>query len=292
MIRLRTALASTGVIGLLWTIALTGAVTTTALVETSGPAFASSRPIGACTTTSGVILAVDFSHWDGPLLRACGTTPTTGYQLLNQGGWSTVGDNHDGPAFVCRIGYSGFRGGTRYPTASQEACILTPRGDAYWSYWYADPGHNSWSYGRLGAMTHYPKSGGVELWVFGKTDTAGTQGSGVPTLRPDSIRARNTVPVDATPTPKSDPTTKTPPHTGTSGSPTRGRSTPTTIGTPTGTPSPGASGVPTIVDVGPAAEPASTGPGSATPAIVALVIVLLLGAVGVTIALRRPRREP
>ena len=74
-----------------------------------------------CTTSSGVILAVDFSRWGGPLLRSCGTTPTTGYQLLNQGGWRTTGTQHDGPAFICRIGYAGHQGGTQYPTPSGRA---------------------------------------------------------------------------------------------------------------------------------------------------------------------------
>ena len=69
-----------------------------ALAVTPAPALADALPIGQCTTSSGVILAVDFSRWGGPLLRSCGTTPTTGYQLLNQGGWRTTGTQHDGPA--------------------------------------------------------------------------------------------------------------------------------------------------------------------------------------------------
>ena len=35
---------------------------------------AGALPIGSCTPTSGVILAVDFGHWGGPVLRACGST--------------------------------------------------------------------------------------------------------------------------------------------------------------------------------------------------------------------------
>ncbi|WP_404814040.1 prenyltransferase/squalene oxidase repeat-containing protein [Kitasatospora fiedleri] len=85
------------------------------------PAAATALPIEQCTTTSGVVLAVDFSHWGGPLLRSCGTTPTTGYQLLNQGGWKTTGTQHDGPAFICRIGYSGHQGGTQYPTRPRRS---------------------------------------------------------------------------------------------------------------------------------------------------------------------------
>src|SRR5262249_55058961 len=132
------------------------------------------------------------AHWGGPLLRACGSTPTTGYQLLNQGGWHTTGDSHDGPGFVCRIGYAGYHGGTSYPTPSDEACILTPPTSAYWSYLHAAPGQHTWSYSQLGAMSYHPQPGGVDLWIFGGTDVGGGSGSGVPTFSPDSVRARNT----------------------------------------------------------------------------------------------------
>ncbi|MER5868090.1 hypothetical protein ABT118_32645, partial [Kitasatospora sp. NPDC002040] len=135
----------------------------------AGPAAAAPLPIDQCTTTSGVVLAVDFSRWGGPLLRSCGTTPTTGYALLNQGGWKTTGTGHDGPAFICRIGYSGHQGGKQYPTPDQEKCVLTPPASAYWSYWHADPGQNTWSYSQLGAMSYKPKPGSVDLWIFGAT---------------------------------------------------------------------------------------------------------------------------
>jgi hypothetical protein len=162
----------------------------------SSPAAATPLPIGQCTTSSGVVLAVDFSHWGGPLLRSCGTTPTTGYTLLNQGGWQTTGTQHDGPAFICRIGYAGYQGGRQYPTSKDEACVLTPPATAYWSYWHADPGQNSWSYSQLGAMSYHPKPGSVDLWIFGATNIAGTQGR--PTFSPDTVRAHNTTPVGST----------------------------------------------------------------------------------------------
>jgi hypothetical protein len=173
-------------------------ITTFGLVIDSSAANAAAKPIGDCTTSAGVILAVDFSHWGGPILRSCGSTPTTGYELLNQGGWRTAGDNHDGPAFICRIGYSGYHGGTEYPTAKQDPCILTPPASAYWSYWHADPGQNSWSYSQLGAMSYKPKPGSVDLWIFGATNIGGTEG--VPTFSPNSVRARNTSPTGGTAT--------------------------------------------------------------------------------------------
>jgi len=179
----------------------------------AGPAAAAPLPIGQCTTSSGVILAVDFSHWGGPLLRSCGTTPTTGYQLLNQGGWATTGTHHDGPAFICRIGYSGYQGGTQYPTPAQDSCVLTPPATAYWSYWHANPGDTTWSYSQLGAMSYKPLPGSVDLWIFGGTNIEGTEGR--PTFSPDSVRALNTTPAGTTtpPPPRSSAPAVPPPTT-------------------------------------------------------------------------------
>ncbi|MEE4546163.1 hypothetical protein V2S66_29875 [Streptomyces sp. V4-01] len=174
-----------------WIAALAVTVAAGLALQTA-PASATALPLGQCTTSSGVILAVDFSHWGGPLLRSCGTTPTTGYALLNQGGWATTGTQHDGPAFICRIGYGGYQGGKQYPASAQEHCVLTPPATAYWSYWHAAPGQNSWSYSQLGAMSYHPEPGSVDLWTFGATNTTGTQGR--PTFSPDTVRARNTAP--------------------------------------------------------------------------------------------------
>ncbi|MEV5583639.1 hypothetical protein AB0L39_34425 [Streptomyces parvus] len=190
---LRTAGRALAVLG------LTGA----AVLAPTGPASAAPQPIGRCTTSSGVVLAVDFSHWGGPVYRSCGTTPTTGYELLNQGGWRTTGTGHDGPAFICRIGYSGHQGGKQYPTSQQEDCVLTPPASAYWSYWHADPGENTWEYSQLGAMSYRPRPGSVDLWIFGGTNIEGTKGR--PTVTPDQLRAHNSRPVGGDPAPKPEP---------------------------------------------------------------------------------------
>ncbi|MFJ7274309.1 hypothetical protein [Kitasatospora sp. NPDC098663] len=172
--------------------ALTFALAFGGVAAGTAPASAAPLPIDQCTTTSGVVLAVDFSKWGGPLLRSCGTTPTTGFTLLNQGGWKTTGTGHDGPAFICRIGYSGFQGGKQFPAPDQEKCVLTPPATAYWSYWHADPGQNEWSYSQLGAMSYQPKPGSVDLWIFGGTNVEGTEGR--PGFSPDSVRANNSSP--------------------------------------------------------------------------------------------------
>jgi hypothetical protein len=122
------------------------------------------------------------------MLRACGSTPTTGWRLLNQGGWTTSGDDHDGPGFVCRIGYAGFQHGTQYPTPAQEACVDTPPANAYWSYWLAGPGQNTWHYSQDGAASYRQQSGTIGLWIFGATNVAGSSGSAVPTFSPATLR--------------------------------------------------------------------------------------------------------
>ncbi|MER8029832.1 hypothetical protein ABTZ78_12805 [Streptomyces bauhiniae] len=162
------------------------------LAASTASAGAAPQAMGRCTTSSGVVLAVDLSHWGGPVLRSCGTTPTTGYELLNQGGWRTTGTGHDGPAFICRIGYSGYRGGQQFPTAAEDDCVLTPPASAYWSYWHADAGADDWTYSQLGAMLYQPKPGSVDLWVFGGTNIEGTQGR--PKITPDQLRAHNSAP--------------------------------------------------------------------------------------------------
>ncbi|MFF8958517.1 prenyltransferase/squalene oxidase repeat-containing protein [Streptomyces sp. NPDC014894] len=148
---------------------------------------ADAAPIERCTRTSGAIVAVDFGHWDGPVVRGCDTTPTTGYELLHSGGFTTVGTNHDGPAFICRIGNKSFDSGEKYPTPAEEDCVLTPQATAYWSYWTASPGQRKWTYSPQGAMSRTLKPGDVDAWVFGGTDLSGTKGR--PAFTPDDVRA-------------------------------------------------------------------------------------------------------
>jgi hypothetical protein len=154
----------------------------------AGPATAAARPLSECTATAGVILAVDFGPWGGPLLRSCGSTPTTGYAQLNQGGWHTTGTEHDGPGFICRIGYSGYRDDVQYPTPAQQACVQTPPASAYWAFWQAGPGQKSWTYSLAGAVSYHPAPGSISLWVFGGTNLGGTAGSAVPMISPQSLR--------------------------------------------------------------------------------------------------------
>ncbi|MFJ4777861.1 hypothetical protein [Streptomyces sp. NPDC088762] len=288
-----------------------------ALTATTSPASAAPQPMGQCTTSSGVVLAVDFSHWGGPVYRSCGTTPTTGYELLNQGGWATTGTGHDGPAFICRIGYSGHQGGKQYPTPEQDDCVLTPPASAYWSYWHADPGQNSWTYSQLGAMLYKPKPGSVDLWIFGGTNIEGTEGK--PTVTPDQLRAHNTkptggsqpepkdtrtaapVPPGTNTGPKPEQPTSAPPQQSQSPSPTMSvpgpsASVPPPPSASAASPPPSAAAAaapstgPKVVDAAPAAD-AGHDAGSYLPAVATGALVLLIGGAAAYAAKRRRRTE-
>jgi hypothetical protein len=176
--------------GIAWRVAAAVAslVLTALTVLQAGPATAAARPLGQCTATAGVILAVDFGPWGGPLLRSCDSTPTTGYAQLNEGGWHTAGTEHDGPGFICRIGYSGYRHDAAYPTPTQQSCVQTPPASAYWAFWQAGPGQTSWTYSLDGAVSYRPAPGSISLWVFGGTNLGGTAGSAVPAISPQSLR--------------------------------------------------------------------------------------------------------
>jgi hypothetical protein len=246
------------------------------------------EPMSDCTTTRGVVVAVDLAHFGGPVLRSCGSTPATGYDLLNQGGWRTTGTEHDGPGFVCRIGYAGYHGGAQYPTPSQEACVLTPPYSAYWAFWYANRGQNTWSYSQAGAMNTNAQPGSVELWVFGGTSQGGTSGSAVPSVSPGSLRATNaSKPGDVRQNSAPKQTTTAPRETSPAGATAKPKPSPGTGGA-TATPS----GRATIVDAPPTrAASAPVSHGSATPAVIALVIVVMLAGAGIAAVLRRPRRS-
>lgn len=169
-----------------------------AFVSVAQPA--SAAPVGDCTTAKGAIVAVDFAPFGGKVERGCDTIPTTGYELLHDGGFSTAGTEHDGPAFVCRIGFGSFNSGTQYPTPDKDSCVLTPPATAYWSYWTASPGQDDWTYSQYGAMDRKLKDGDVDAWVYGGTDIGGTNGE--PTFSPDDVRAGG----GANPDPGGEPT--------------------------------------------------------------------------------------
>ena len=139
----------------------------------AGAAAPAARParivggVGSCGRAKGVVVAVSFRRWHGPIRRGCSLHAATGLGALKRAGFSTRGTRQDGPAFVCRIGHPRFRHGRRFPTPAQDACVRTPPANAFWSYWTAGRGRNHWRFSRLGAAAHRPKAGEADAWVFG-----------------------------------------------------------------------------------------------------------------------------
>ncbi len=237
----------------------------------AGPA--GGAPPADCAAVHGTIVAVDFAQWGGPIVRGCGIDQPTGYALLHAAGFTTAGDEHDGPAFMCRLGDQAFHDGTMYPTSSEDPCIDTPSTSAYWAYWLAPAAQNTWTYSPLGAMGDIPRPGEVELWIFGATNVGDTSGSGVPSFSPSTLRAASAT-----------ATTQTPSTT--SGSE---RTTATTSTSTTGPGHHAPRGTLAIVSAQPPRGRASKG--SAVPLVIGICLVLVLGAGAAWAAGRRRRYE-
>lgn len=165
------------------------------LAPISAPS-ASADPIGDCNTQSGVIVVVDFSAFNGAVQRGCSAAGGSGLQVL-QSSFNAQGTQQYKLLFICRIS-----DGARYlPTPADQDCLNTPPGNAYWSYWHADPGQSTWSYSSTGAASSNPGPGSVDGWAFGDSNTR-------PAVSPDAVRASNPPPAPApvdTPAP-ADPT--------------------------------------------------------------------------------------
>ncbi|MFZ0667655.1 MAG: hypothetical protein WAM97_18040, partial [Acidimicrobiales bacterium] len=253
--------------------------------------------------------------------RGCAGNPlTTGYNAMIAAGFTPAGDDHDGPAYVCRIDDD--------PPPSQESCVDTPPIDASWSYWHADAGQNTWMYSSTGAMGYEPPPGSVDAWIFGVSDP-----DVQPPFSPASVRANNpgppvTTTTTTSPDPTSDTTTSTSirrttsttsqRRTATTTTPkqeaptsiaasiststTEARGGATTGSTATSKPSsastttPGSSGTAhgsttKIVNVSAVPAPAATSAGSDLPFLIGVVVVVCLAGAGGFAAWRRKRAE-
>lgn len=154
-------------------VALVAAVAT---VGTPASASASDGPSAApLSCTAGVIVVIDFSALGGQITESCDTAVqpgrSSGLQVLQSSGFSVQGTLQYGLAFPCRINGE----------PADQSCDVTPPANAYWAYWHALPGQDSWSYSTSGAESYCPALGSVEGWAFG----AGVQ----PATPPSAVRA-------------------------------------------------------------------------------------------------------
>ncbi|WP_205624556.1 ABC transporter substrate-binding protein [Actinomadura flavalba] len=131
---------------------------------------------GFCKTAAGVTVVVDFQRLGGTTIVRCNPRRTrgTGLDALKGAGFQIAGVQRWGEGFICRIenrpsaveelpvrGRDGYR----------EACVDTPPGGAYWSYWHA--GNNcAWQYSQWGVKNRDFVPGGFEGWSFSLNATA------------------------------------------------------------------------------------------------------------------------
>ncbi|OLF09789.1 flagellar hook-length control protein FliK [Actinophytocola xinjiangensis] len=171
--------------------------TLAALVLTAGavlvapPSASAAGYDGICTgddALTGVTVVIDFQELDGnggtaaPTITRCSPnaapgTDRTGIQALQDAGIPVAGTAQWGLGFVCRL--------NNRPSATeaiprtsnptyQEACVLTPPAEAYWSYWHADGSGTTWTYSSYGALNRTVVPGGFEGWSFSLNRTATT----------------------------------------------------------------------------------------------------------------------
>jgi hypothetical protein len=258
---------------------------------------AGAAPQSACTTTSGVTVIVDFTHFSGGRIeRGCAPgRPANGLIALQDAGFATAGTVQYGDAFVCRI--------DGLPTPKQDACAVTPSPSAFWAYWNAKPTDSAWTYSALGVLDYHPKPGTIEAFAFGNraqpgvapaaaipTTTTTTTGAPPTTPPPPPVTAA-TLPVTTGPLAA---TTTDPPVVALGSTTTtirhpKPKPTTTTTARTTTRPAASTSTTARIVERSASGPAPHSSPGSPVGAILAIVIVggLAIGA----FALRQARRR-
>jgi len=173
---------------------LAGLAMLTGAVAAAAPASAvdqSKGYDGICTgadALTGVTVVIDFQGLDGnggtpaPTITRCSPNASpgaarTGIKALQDAGIGVTGVAQWGLAFVCRL--------ENRPSATEqiplqgnptykEACVRTPPGGAYWSYWNADGSGTTWAYSSYGALNRNVVPGGFEGWSFSLNASAST----------------------------------------------------------------------------------------------------------------------
>lgn len=180
-----------------------GGVGATVALSVGGPVSpASADPVAACTTTAGVVVAVDFRPFGGQVQAGCDLTLTNGLDALEAAGFTPTGTSQYGLAFICLI--------DGYP--QNQGCTSTPPASASWSYWLAAPGTNRWTFSADGAESTTPQAGSTEAWTFGSSGP-----DDKPDFTPRQVRATTTTTTTTTTSTTSSTSTTAPTTTTTSG---------------------------------------------------------------------------
>ena len=267
------------------TAALGAAIAILAVVAPIGPVAAA--PESACTTTAGVTVIVDFSHFGGEIERGCAAgQPPTALAAMHAAGFDTAGTTRYGDAFLCRI--------DNLPAPKNEACADTPPASSSWSFYNAHPNDTTWTYAPVGVLSYRPPSGSIVAFAFGNFAKPGDPPGGghSPADDPDHDRRPDRPYGPSVTAPPARPTTTVAPPTTARVTAPRATATHATTGTVTST-VPAATSTSTstrIVDRTATGTISHDSSGSPVPAaITAAIVVLLAAGAGVTIAGRRRR---
>jgi hypothetical protein len=117
---------------------------------------------GACTTSAGVTVVVDFGSAGGGVQLGCAPAPVAnGFDALTRARFP-IRNVSTQPGFLCQIDGK----------PAEDPCTHVPSTARYWSYWYAPRG-GQWTYSSSGA-SRTPPPGSVEGWAFGAGDPPST----------------------------------------------------------------------------------------------------------------------
>ena len=128
-----------------------GAASAATLAGTAGP----------CPAKTGVTVTVDFTAFGLAVQTRCAPgAQASGLAAMQHAGFTPAGTSRYGFAFICRI--------NNRPTPAQQACVTTPPPTAFWAYYHALAGANTWTYSTVGATAYKPPLGSIDAWAFGK----------------------------------------------------------------------------------------------------------------------------
>ena len=153
--------ARTGMLAAMVVVLLPTVVLSAAMVLTGPEAGAAG---GACPTSEGVTVVVDFQGLGGGVYVRCasGDVDLTGLEVLAVAGINYQTATRQ-PGFLCKIDGK----------PSDDPCQNTSPASAYWSYWVAPRG-GQWCYSEIGAGYRKPPAGTVEGWSFSLDKSAAT----------------------------------------------------------------------------------------------------------------------
>jgi hypothetical protein len=263
------------------------------LAAAAGTGLLSPQPAAAaaCAGASGVTVVVDFHQLGGGVEQVCDANGAgkSAAALFSDNGFALTYVQRQ-PGFVCRV--SG--------APASDPCVNTPPTDAYWGLFWSNGTSGTWSYASQGAGSLSVPDGGY----------VGFSWQGSSTKTPPGVAPAK----HATSAPSSSPTrsVKPTPTSGSSSSPSpEGESDAAEASGGAATRSAGASGSgPGKASRPASAEPSSSSSTSPTPAagaeppstppagdaggslpvwVVAMALLVLAGAAGVTTYLRRSR---